>query len=84
MLFMVFGKIPLSHQIGLHIHNLVFPVPIAGVEVLDAVGFEQDGAVDQLRLFGAGVVPEGVGVPEEGGVGGVLEGTSSVGAGGKG
>lgn len=49
---MVFGKIPLSHQIRLHVDDLVFAVPIAGVEVLDAVGFEQDGAVDEACLFG--------------------------------
>ncbi len=58
-------------------------MPIAGVEVLDAVGFEQDGAVNEPGLFGAGVVPERVGVPEAD-VGGVLEGPSAVGAGGEG
>ena len=70
-------------QVRFHVHDLVLTVPIAGVEVLDAVGFEQDWGVDELGLFGAGVVPEGVGVPE-GGVGRVLEGTSAVGAGGEG
>ena len=39
-------------------------VPIAGVEVLHSVGLEQDGAVGEPRLFGAGVVPERVGVAE--------------------
>ena len=58
-------------------------MPFTRVEVLDTVGFEQDGAVDESGLFGAGVVPEGVAVPE-GGVGGVLEGTSAIGAGGEG
>ena len=61
----------------------MLPMPIAGVMVLDAVGFEQHGVVDELGLFGAGVVPEGVGVPEAD-VGRVLEGASSVGAGGEG
>jgi len=29
-------------------------VPIAWVQVLDAIGFEQDGSVDELGLFGEG------------------------------
>ena len=58
---------------------MVFAVPVAGEEVLHAVGFEQDGAVDELGLFGAGVVPERVGIPEAD-VSRVLEGPSPVGA----
>ena len=61
----------------------MLPVPIGRVEVLDAVGFEEDGVVDEFGLFGACVVPEGVGVPEAD-VSGVLEGSSPVGAGGEG
>ena len=72
-----------SEKIRLHVHDLVFAVPIARVEVLHPIGLEQHGAVDELCLLRAGVVPEGVGVPE-GGVGGVLEGTSTIGAGGEG
>lgn len=45
-------------QIRLHVYDVMLPVPIAGEEVLDSVGFEQDGAVDELGLLGAGVVPE--------------------------
>ena len=70
-------------QIGLHVHDLVFSMPVAGEEVLDAVGIEQYRAVYESGLFGAGVVPERVAVPEAD-VGRVLEGTSSVGAGGEG
>ncbi len=73
----------LSNQICLHVDDLMLLVPIARVEVLDAVGFEQHRAVDELRLFGAGVVPERVAVPEAD-VGRVLEGTSTVGARGEG
>ncbi len=43
--------------------------PFARVEVLEPAGLELDGAVDEFILFLAGVVPEGVGVPEGGGVG---------------
>lgn len=45
------------HKIRLHAHDLVFAVPVAGEEVLDSVGFEPHWAVDELGLFGAGVVP---------------------------
>lgn len=61
----------------------MFAVPIGRVEVLHPVGFEQDGAVDELGLFGAGVVPERVAVPERD-VGWVLERAAAVSAGGEG
>ena len=71
------------HRICLHINDLMLSVPIAREEVLELAGWPGmgwDGAVDELVLFLAGVVPERVGVSEEGG-GGVLEGPAAVGAG---
>ncbi len=61
----------------------MLPVPVAGEEVFHSVGFEQHGAVDEPGLFGAGVVPERVAVPEAD-VRRVLERASAVGAGGEG
>ena len=46
-----------SRQIRLHVYDLMLLMPIAGVEVLDTVGLEQNGAVDEPGLFRAGVVP---------------------------
>ncbi len=45
-----------SHPIRLHVHDLMFAMPITGMEVLDSVGLEQVGTVDEPGLFGAGVV----------------------------
>ncbi len=45
-------------QVGLHVNDLVVAVPFAGEEVLQAIGLEPDGAVDEAVLVGAGVVPE--------------------------
>ena len=45
-------------QVGLHVDDLVFAVPFAAKDVLQAVGLETDGAVDEAVLVGAGVVPE--------------------------
>jgi len=47
-------------QVGLHVDDLVFSMPFAGEEVLQAVGLEADGAVDEAVLVGTGVVPERV------------------------
>ena len=41
-------------QIGLHVDDLVLAVPCAPKEVLEAVGLETDGAVDEAVLIGAG------------------------------
>ncbi len=46
------------HQIRLHVHNLMFLVPFARKEVLQAIRLEPDRAVDETVLVGAGVVPE--------------------------
>jgi hypothetical protein len=45
-------------QASLHVNDLVLAVPFAREEVLQAVGLEQDGAVDEAVVVGAGVVPE--------------------------
>lgn len=47
-------------QFGLHVDNLVVSVPFARKELLQAIGLEQDGAVDKAVLVGASVVPERV------------------------
>ena len=47
-------------QVGLYVDDLVLAVPFAGEEVLQAVGLETDGAVDEPVLAGAAVVPERV------------------------
>ena len=39
-------------------------VPFAGEEVLQAIGLEADGAVDESVLVRVGVVPERVRIPE--------------------
>ena len=41
-------------QISLHVDDLVLAVPFAGEDVLLAIGLEQDGAVDEAVLVGAG------------------------------
>lgn len=51
-------------QVSLHVNDLVVAVPFAGEEVLQAVGLELDGAIDEAVLVGAGVVPERVRLPE--------------------
>ena len=47
-------------QIGLHVDDLVLAVPCARKEVLEAVGLETDGAVDEAVLIGAGeaIIPQ--------------------------
>jgi hypothetical protein len=45
-------------QVGLHVDDLVLAVPVAGKEVLQAVGLEPDGAVDEAVLVGAGVTED--------------------------
>jgi hypothetical protein len=43
-------------QVGFHVDDHVFAVPVAGEEVFfQAIGLEPDGAVDELVLVGAGV-----------------------------
>ena len=66
-------------QVGLDVDDLVFSVPFAGEEVLQAIRLEPDGAVDEAVLVGAGVVPERVRVPERD-VRRVLERAAAVGA----
>ncbi len=56
-------------------------VPFAREEVLQAVGLESNGAVDEAIMVGAGVVPERVQVPERN-VRRVLERAAAVVAGG--
>jgi hypothetical protein len=51
-------------QVGFDVDDLVFAVPFAGEEVLEAIRLEPDGAVDKAVLVLAGVVPERVRVPE--------------------
>lgn len=46
------------HEIRLHVHDPMLLMPISRVEDLDAVGLEQDGAVVEPGLFGAGVEPD--------------------------
>jgi hypothetical protein len=45
-------------QVGLHVDDLVLAVPFAGEEVLQAIGLEPDGAVDEAVLVGAGADDE--------------------------
>jgi hypothetical protein len=51
-------------QIGLHLDDLVLAVPFARQEVLQAIGLEPDGTIDEAVLVAAGLVPEGVTVPD--------------------
>lgn len=54
--------------------------PFAGEEVLQTIGLEPDGTVDEAVLVGAGVVPERIRVPERD-MSWVLERAAAVGAG---
>ena len=47
-------------QIRLHVGGLVLAMPFGREEVLEAVGLEPDGTVDETVLVDAGAVPERV------------------------
>jgi hypothetical protein len=59
---------PTGHleQVGFHVDDRVLTVPFAGEGVPQAVGLEQDGAVDEPVLVGAGTTYTMIGVSSEG------------------